>query len=124
MYRNGIIQKPASKKLYKAAPRRLTSSPHSVGGDGQPDQSAGARVIIVGSTSLEGRRLSRAIEDERAELVGFASTVDEAESMLDLYKPDVVLLAGDETDGATGVRLDGMKIAVRIASALQGCSVA
>jgi hypothetical protein len=76
-------------------------------------------LLVVGGESSLARRLLEAVEHDSVEVVGCAETVDEAASMVDFCKPDVVLVADGRSPGweaSDGAQLDALKTSLRLAS--------
>jgi len=66
----------------------------------------GGRAVTVGPLDIDGRRV---------EVVGFAERVDEAASMAELYRPDVVVVTANGTAG--GLPIDLLGAVLKLASA-------
>jgi hypothetical protein len=75
-------------------------------------------LLVVGDCSL-ARGIFEAAQDDSVEVIGCAETVEEAASMVDFYKPDVVLLANREEpswEEPAGFQLDVLKTSLQLAS--------
>jgi hypothetical protein len=118
-----------SRNLYKFPSTRSNApSKRSNGGlrddrgaHGNAGDSRIPRVLVVEGRRPDGRRCSRAIQDDdHVQIVGVAETVDEVAAMLDVTEADVVVASehGPNPTDVTDLRLEAMTIAIRLASGL------
>jgi chemotaxis response regulator CheB len=78
-------------------------------------------LLVVGGESFLARRLLETAQHDSVEVVGCAETVEEAASMADFCKPDVVLVADGRSPGweaSNGAQLDALKTSLRLASSM------
>jgi hypothetical protein len=72
----------------------------------------------LGRSSL-ARRVFERVEGDAVEVIGWAETVEEAASMVDAFKPDVVLVATSDVptwQRQPGFQVDVLTASVRLAS--------